>query len=329
MAVSLERFNRIIDISFITEREHYGPKITMAGAQQNPLGINLYSSVDLGTNQVLQKLTNYKSIICPRFGIKPDIQINGTLGADGNLWALHIMIKNFYYDLRTEQYSKVKIRVGYANKPITLEANILNMYQQTPGPEGTTVVECLYGNVAQKWLDTMVDLNYPKDTSLTDIIKAIKTKLNATNIHMGVKAGALKLDSPLQFEGSARNALTELEKRFQDKHLQTFMRGDVLCAICLTEGDCVSQHVLQYLSAPPQQNPGDSQGTWTTQITAPWMPEVMPGDEIIIPLQTYIRNGQLVGFGSKMQRLHVTKMSFHFGTKGSINQMTCDGYIVR
>ncbi len=304
MAVSLERFNRIIDISFSGSATRY------VGSSLNQIGFT-------------------RSILCPRRGIKPDIQINGTLGADGNLWALHIMIKNFYYDLRSEPYSKIKLRVGYANKPITIEANITNMYQQTPGPDGTTVIECIYGSATKQWLDTMVNLNYEKDTSLSVIIEAIKNKLNAVDKKMGVKADRLKLEEPLQFEGSAREALAHLEQRFQGSHLQTFMRGDILCAICPTEGDFVQQHILQYLSAPPQQNPGDSQGTWTTQITAPWMPEVMPGDEIAIPSQTYIRNNQLVGAGSKLQRLHVVKMSFHFGTRGSINQMTCDGYIVR
>ena len=307
MAVSLERFNRVIDISFITD------------------SISKYDTRGFKLNHIADQRT----IVCPRNGIKPDIQINGTLGSDNNLWAFHIMLKNFYYDLRTEQYSRVKVRAGYANKAITFEANILNMYQQSPGPEGTTVIECIYGNVTQKWLDATVDLNYNTNTKLTEILSSIKTKLNATDLALGLKAKMLTLKEPFQFEGSAREALVRLEQRFQENHLQLFMRGDKLCAVCLTEGDSINQYVLQYLSAPPQQNPGDEQGTWTTQITAPWMPEVMPGDQLSIPLQTYIRNGMLVGGASKLQKLHVTKMSFHFGTKSSINQMTCEGYIVR
>lgn len=304
MAVGLKRFNRIIDISFTGSSTRY-------------------------VGSALDKVNFRQSILCPRHGVKPDIQINGTLGSDNNLWAFHIMIKNFYFNLRAEPYSRIKVRAGYANNPITFEANIRNMYQQTPGPDGTTVIECLYGNVTKTWLDTMVDLNYEAGTSLSDIIEAIKNKLNAVDKHMGAKAQQLKLDEPLQFEGSARDALKTLEQRFQDRHLITFMRGDLLCALCLTKGDCVERHVLQYLSTPPQINPGDSEGTWTAQITAPWMPELLPGDELTIPLQTYIKNGKLVGGASKYQKMQVTKMSFHFGTKGSINQMTCDGYIER
>lgn len=306
MALSLERFNRVIDISFLTSTA------------------SKYDSRGFARTDVAAQ----RSIVCPRHGIKPDIQINGTLGSDGLLWAFHIMIKNFYYDLLTEQYSRIKVRAGYANKPITFEANIMNMYQQSPGPDGTTVIECVYGNVTQEWLDTMVNLNYDKGTMLTDILDALKNKLNATDKVTGKLTKELKLDDPLQFEGTAREAFVRLEERFPDKHLQVFMRGDKLCAVCLTEGDYIEEHTVQYLSAPPKKTPGDKSGTWTTQITAPWMPEVLPGDELTIPLQTYIRNGQLVG-GKKQQKMHVTKMSFHFGTKGSINQMTCDGYIVR
>ena len=307
MAVSLERFNRIIDISFITN------------------SASKYDSRGFALNGIADQRT----IVCPRHGIKPNIEINGTYDESGMIHSFYITIKNLYLDLRTEQYSKIKVRAGYANRNIVFEANILNMYQQSPGPEGTTVIECMYGNITKKWFNTMVSLNFEKGTKLTEVLQAIKTKLNATDVVPGKMARPLTLQEPLQFDGTARQAMTKLEEMFQEYNLKVFMRGDRLCALCLTEGDSIDEYVLQYMSAPPQQNPGDEEGNWTTQITAPWMPDLLPGDNLIIPLQTYVRYGQLVGGGKKLQKMHVVKMSFHFGTRGTVNQMTCEGYIVR
>lgn len=297
MAINLERFNRIIDLTFT-------PKI--------------------GGKTIVRR-----SIICPRHGIKPNIEINGTYGEAQSLQVFNITVKNLYLDLRAEQYSRVKVRAGYANNYITIEAEIFDMFQESPGPEGTTVIQCKLGDITSNWLDSTVQLSYKAGTRLSEILSAIKTKLNASDVTMGLVAKTLWLEAPFYFDGSARVALAKLEEIFSKNNLQVFMRGSKLCAVCLQQGDYIVKHVLQYLSAPPQQNPGDKEGSWHTMITAPWMPEVQPGDLLIIPSQVYIRNLNLVGGAKATQVMQVTQMSFHFGTKGGANQMTCEGFIVR
>jgi hypothetical protein len=304
MAVNLERFNRIIDLSFITAGNKYDSRGFLLNAGQ-------------------------KSIVCPRYGIKPNIEINGTYGESQTLYALHVSVKNLYLDLRTEQYSKLKIRAGYANNLITIESEIFKMYQESPGPEGTTIIECKLGSITQNWLDSMVQLNFKPGAKLSDILRALGTKLKASDVNMGKQAKSKTLQEMFLYDGSARGAMAKLEEVFQKDKLKVFMRGSRLCAICLETGDFIEQHVLQYMSAPPQHNPGDKDGNWTTQITAPWMPEVQPGDQIIIPSQVYQYNFELVGGAKKTQKMIVTQMSFHFGTRGSVNQMTCQGYINR
>ena len=304
MALGLENFNRIIDISFIGSSRRY------VGSE-------------------LADVKYSKSIICPRHGIKPEIEINGTYGAALELNAFYITIKNLYLDLRTEQYSRIKVRAGYANNYVDIEADIFNMYQQSPGPDGVTVIECKTGGITKNWIDATVSLNFEKGTLLTKILEEIKKSLDIDEVMTGEKARGLSTDVPIQFDGSARAALTKIEEVFADKNLKTFMQGNKLCAICLTEGDSINRRVLKYMSAPPQQNPGDEDGMWHTMITAPWMPDLQPGDQLEIPLQTYILNRNLVGGAKKTQKLQITQMSFHFGTRGTVNQMTCSGYIVR
>lgn len=186
----------------------------------------------------------------------------------------------------------------------------------------------MYGNV-QQWLDAMVELQFDKGAMLSDVLNSIKTKLGATDVKKGVKAGTLSLKEPLQFTGSARQALDELKKRFEEERLSIFIRGTMICAICLTEGDSIGQAKLQYMSAPPQENTGDEAGAYYTTIKAPWMPELSIGDILEIPARVYIRNFGSVGGAAKTQKIQVTALSFHFGTTGTTNSMTVQGFMVR
>lgn len=301
MAVDLERFNRIIDISF--EANNNGAMTP--GEFVRPT-----------------------SIICPRRGRKPTIEINGTFTTKNYMPTFNLTVKNLYLDLQGKQYSKVKIRAGYEGQLVPIEGNILTMYQEQPGPEGRTVIQCMYGNV-QQWLDTMVDLQFDKGAKLTDVLEAVKAKLGASEVKYGEKARALTLKEPLQKNGTAREVLDVLKKRFEEERLALFIRGTMICAICLTEGDKIGTHKLQYMSAPPQENTGDEAGAYYTTITAPWMPELAIGDILEIPARVYIRNFGTVGGAAKTQKIQVTALSFHFGTTGTTNSMTVQGFMVR
>ena len=303
MAVDLERFNRIIDISFVETATRYD------GSE-------------------LRTQNHASSIICPRRGRKPSIEINGTFTTKNYMPTFNLTVKNLYLDLQGKQYSKVKIKAGYENQLVPIEGSILTMYQEQPGPEGKTVIQCMYGNV-QQWLDTMVDLQFDKGAMLTDVLDAIKTKLKASEVKYGEKARTLTLKEPLQKSGTAREVLDVLKKRFEEEHLAIFIRGTMLCAICLTEGDSIGTAKLQYMSAPPQENTGDEAGAYYTTITAPWMPELSIGDILEIPARVYIRNFGSVGGAAKTQKIQVTALSFHFGTTGTTNSMTVQGFMVR
>lgn len=302
MAVNLERFNRIIDISF-------------SGSSTSYVGSSL------------ENLSYSKSIICPRRGRKPSIEITGSFTTKNYMPTFNITIKNLYLDLMGKQYSRIKVKAGYEGQTVTLEGTILTMYQEQPGPEGKTVIQCMYGQV-QQWLDATVQLQYDTGASLTDILDAIKTKLNATDKY-GDVARTLTLKEPLEYEGTARGAIDVLRKRFEEERLAIFVRSTMLCAVCLTKGDKIGEHVLQYMSAPPQENTGDEAGTYYTTINAPWIPELCIGDQLTIPARIYIRNFGTVGGNAKTQKIQVTAINFHFGTTGSTNSMTVQGFMVR
>lgn len=271
-------------------------------------------------------------IKCPVHGRKPNIEINGTWTTDVDLPAFNITIKNLYLDLTKDQYTSVEVEVGYEGNLITIIGDIITMYQESPGPEGKTVIQCVYGRM-QNWLDTNVDFNYPAGTQLSVVLGGIQDAIKADYPRLGTRAQGLSLKTQMQYNGTARGAMTYLNNQFQDDKLTVYMKGTELRAICLPvkdkKGDYVEEPlVLEYMSAPPQENAGDSSGSYYTTVTAPWMPKLSIGNLLTVPSRVYVRNFATVGGASKTQNIQVTTLSFHFGTVGGVNSMTVQGFLV-
>lgn len=289
MGIVASNFNRIIDISLISEKG--APRV----------------------------------IMCPRYGRKPSIEINGKFKADMTLPSFNVTLKNLCIDLQKEQYARIKINCGYEGNTVAIEGTILSIYPESPGPESRTVIQCLLGNMTD-WLESTVNLSFDAGTSLPNILDAIKSQLGASQVFTGVKAKTLTLENPFMHNGSAREAIAKLIKVFEEKRLALFMRDSKLCAVCATSGDFIGTHVLQYISAPPQMNSGSESGTYYATIKAPWMPKLRIGDLLEIPSRVYMHQFGIVGNG-KTQRIQVTAIDFHFGTTGGTNSMTVQGFI--
>lgn len=287
----LNRFNRIIDLTFYTAD---------------------------------QKM---KVIRCPRHGRKPTIEINGTYTGRSYLQAFNITVKNLYLDLQTEQYARIKVSAGYEGNTVDFEGTILTMYQEAPGPDGSTVIQCEWGKM-QDWLDATVQLNFDTGTSIADILDAIKIALKASQYKAGEKAGALSLKEKFEYDGTARGAMVKLMERFQDKNLVVYLKESTIYAMAEGDGDTVEPKQMLYMSAPPQPNTGGANGTYYTTVTGPWMPDLNMFDRLTIPSRVYVRNFGVVGTGTK-QTIQVNSLSFHFGTTGNTNSMTVQGTLVR
>jgi len=267
-------------------------------------------------------------IKCPLRGRKPSIEINGSFTTQSYIPAFNVTIKNLYLDMQGEQYTKLEVEAGYEGNTKVFEGNIISMYQESPGPEGKTVIQCVEGE-AKSWLDVTVSLNYEGGTLLTDVLNAIQSKLGITTLRLGKKAGDLQLKEPFMYDGTARGALVKLMKVFEEEKLALGVVENSLRAACLTFGDFIEPKILEYMSAPPQENTGDEAGAYYTTITAPWMPELKIYDKLTIPSRVYIRNFGTVGGEAKTQNIQVTGLQFHFGTTGGTNSMTVQGFLVR
>ena len=287
MALNLNKFNRIINLTFYTQSG--GKKI----------------------------------VRCPFHGRKPDIEINGTYTAKGYLKVFNVTVKNLYFDLQTEQYAKIEVEAGYEGNTVIIAGTILTMYQESPGPDSKTVIQCQTANL-QSWLDATIQFNFEANTSLSDILKALQSKLNLTQTKLGKTASTLTIKDPFMHDGDVRGALRRLEEIFGEENLVLFVRKTTLFAECLASGDYEGIKTMEYMSAPPQPNTGGEDGVYYTTATGPWMPDLNMFDKLIIPAKIYMRNFGVVGTG-KTQTIQVTGLSFHFGTCGNVNSMTVQG----
>lgn len=265
-------------------------------------------------------------IPCPEKGRKPSIEINASYAANNTLYAFNVTVKNLYLDFINEQYATIRMKVGYVGNTVDMEGTILSIYQESPGPEGRTVIQCQMGKM-QQWLDAAVQLYFDQGTKVEAVLQKIKEKIGAHQVKMGSKASGLSLKTKFEHDGSAREALTKLQNNFKDEKLYVFLRNDTLCAVCVEEDDYVGSHKLEYTSAPIQPNAGGESGdTGYTTVTAPWIPQLGIGDRLEIPAKVYMKYLTTVNKSSGGTiKIQVFKISLHFGTTGGVNTMTVQG----
>lgn len=322
--VTMQNFNRIIRLKI-----YKGQKKT----QQSLLPAALSTAGILNRITQLQPLAlqptaEYTFIDCPAKGRKPSIEITGSFTSQTYLPAFNITIKNLYLNIRDQNYSTVEVEAGYEGRTTRFTGKIYSMYQEEPGPEGKTVIQCKEGSI-EPWLDATIQMTLEAGTKLTTALNQIGQKLGVYRVEAKGNVQAFTLKQRFEHDGSVRGAIEKLKNMFDEEKLDVFPRGNYLIAIMLKDGqDFVNSYVLEYMSAPPQENTGGSDGTYWTTVTAPWMPELRIGDRLTIPSRTYIRNLLQVGNESGQQDIQVRALSFHFGTTGGANSMTVQGNLV-
>ena len=301
MAIS-GKFNRIINLYFY-KKENLG----IAGK------VNATSLI-LST-----------TIKTPTKGIKPDIEINGNFTNATYLPVFNIAIKNLYLNLNEAQYSQVRVEAGYENNLISFTGTILSLYQESPGPDGVTRIQCINGNL-DTWLSKTVNLNFDEGTKLSVILSNIASTLNCKNVSLMESVQNLSLTEKFEFQGKAAEAINQLQKIFENEKLMIKSKDSILYALSIENKESIGSREIKFISAPPQQNPGDEDGVYYTVVTAPWEPGLQCGDKLIYPSWQYVKNYQTVKNASGKSAICVQGINFQFSTVGGANSMTVQGY---
>ena len=210
-----------------------------------------------------------------------------------------------------------------------MEGSILSVYQESPGPDGRTILQCQLGQLST-WLDATIQVTFDAGTSIQTVLEKFKSTIGAHQVVIGKsKAQNLKLKTIYEHDGTIRDGLTKLQNQFADEKLYVFLRNDTLCAVCITTEDYIASHKLQYLSAPVQPNAGTEDGGYMT-LTGPWLPQLSMGDMLEVPAKVYMRYLTTVNRNAGNSIfIQVSEMSIHFGTTGGVNSMTVKGATVK
>lgn len=291
------------------------------------INLYFYSINAAGVKYVADK------IVCPLRGRKPEIEIVGTFQPSlqgGAIPEFTITVTNLYLDLANRQYTQVRVEAGYENNLIAFEGSVYSFFQDSPGPDGKTVISCYLGTV-ESWLSSRIDLDLEPGARLEDIINKISKALNfgkAPVIPPELKN--ITLSSRFTEEGLVSDVANKLLKQFEDKELRLAEDDGALYLYSVgTAPSALNQIEIKFLSTPPQKNVGDEDGAYYTVFTAPWDPRVKPGTKVIFPAWQFVKFFNLVNKDADTNAIIVQFVRVHFGTVGSVNQMQVEGLGVK
>lgn len=274
------------------------------------MGISQYYNklIDVELIDTVRKSSTF--IRCPTKGVKPQIEISGTIESNDVVNAFEVRITNFYPDDVTRDYQQIRVYAGYENdKSVVFEGSIVAMYTETPGPDRVTVIYCNTANMAA-WSDAAVQLSLDPGFSLTQAVTKIAQALKY-DYQIDLKANAALSKIRWDFNGSARQAITELENFFPEFKLVVANNRITV----LSDSSVKRTFRLPYLKTPAQF------GGQGCTLVAPWNPNIKPGDFVTFPTGTYkISEGAI-----KMTKVNVHILSFNFDTAGNANTMTIMG----
>lgn len=264
--------------------------------------------VNLGNGQVAG-LSSY--ITCPKVGRKPSINIRGKILPSPILSDIELRITNLYTgDVPLDSYKYLKIEAGYASQLFaTIEGEVVNAYQETPGPDGVTVFSMLLGYFSN-WSNVVATLAWPSGTSVNTILNQCAALLG-----MSVKSyldPALTIQTSYSFSGLVSRFLSDLAGSLG---VNIFPDGSVLKAF-EKSGSTDKHHVMKYFITAPRHE------AYGYNLTAPWNPDIRPGDILDVDTRFVRQTFGGAQVGLQNTAFIAQTISFDFSTTDDTNSMT-------
>lgn len=268
-----------------------------------------------------------KTILCPLHGRKPNIEINGSFTQAAELGAFNIKVKNLYMDLTESAYAGIRVEAGYEGNLISFQGSIFNMYQESPSPEGSIIIQCQIGKIYDKWVGKSLSLHISKGQKLYDVLSNIASVLGLS-VSVAPSLQTLTVNQDLYLDGSILGAVQKLKQMFSTQDLVIKARENILHAWSLKDAAGAVPRKIDYLSAPIQATAGGENGAYNVTLSARWEPQLEIGDLLMYPSKSYVKFGVQVNSAAEQGygRIHVYNIQFQFGTVGSANNMIVRGY---
>lgn len=249
---------------------------------------------------------------CPPVGRKPTINVSGKMVSSDTISDIDVRVTNLFTgDTPLSAYKYLKIEAGYRNAlRTTIQCEVNNAYQETPGPDGITVFKAFLGGWTD-WTNVTLSNNWPVGTSVNTILNYLAGLLNLT-LNTSIP-DSLETQTPWSATGLVKDFINKIRNALTPT-LNIYPSGPFLIAT-QTGGNTGVIHDLNYFITPPRHE------AYGFNLTAPWDPTIRPNDVITVNTkymrQTY--GGSQVGSG--VTQFTVQTLSFDFGTTDDANSM--------
>ncbi|ADX42558.1 hypothetical protein [Tetrasphaera phage TJE1] len=272
---------------------------------------NQFPLFDKIVNITLTQKTGESSyVLCPKVGRKPTINVSGKIWPSPILADLDVRITNLYTgDTPLDAYKYLKFEAGYAGSlAATIEGEVVNAYQETPGPDGVTVFKMLQGGFTN-WTNVTMSQNWPAGTSVNTILSDLAGMLQLS-LKTTVSA-SLQTAVPWSFTGLVKDFLTQISTVL---NITLYPSGPFLVAYQVG-GNTGLVHVIQhFITAPRHEASGYN-------FTSPWDPTLRPGDVVVVDTRYMRQTYGGAQVGNLQTRFIAQTISFDFGTTDETNSM--------
>lgn len=264
------------------------------------------------------------SVLTPRTGRKPHIQISGSAIQSNVLPSVSVKVANFYSSTSIADMSSISIEAGYYNSSMgrtTLRGKLNDMgvgwvYQESPSPDGITNFNFMVGDYGT-WTTANCTLSYPEGAGRTveSLLKEAVSDLGL-NVVAGPRVQSLIWNAKVEASGSVKDFVMSLANQ---KGFIVQVWGSDLLAYFQSEGHSTSRvpKDITFMASPPQK-----QSPVSISFVAPWRPDIRCGDLIKINPQYAKQSygGSLANSDADTTYV-VTTMEFDFSTVDSTNTM--------
>lgn len=253
------------------------------------------------------------AVVCPEQGRKPNITISGVLTTEDNLNDFQISFTNIYTRKIISNYVNhtLNVKAGYAkNKSTFVSGMISNAYTESPGPDRVSILQCTTANYSA-WTETTCNVSYDTGTPITNIITALSSQLGFASPQ--ITGITQTIAAPFEFNGLVKDAIHALRKYYPE----IIIRIDNGRLIAYKQGTGTGLiYTIDYVTSSPQLSGGN------VNFTAPWIPELRPGDFVYIPTSYFTMDMASQNISSAVKKWQVVTIQFEFSTVGDTNSMT-------
>lgn len=261
---------------------------------------------------LVQKDGSSTYIKCPSFGQKPFINIQGAMNPACVIQDCDVRITNLLTgDTPLTAYKYLKIEAGYGGQQrTTIECEVNNVYQETPGPDGITIFKSFLGYWTN-WANATMSQQWTSGTSVSTVLEFCAGQLGLTLKNALPTGTQIQAPSGWGFTGLVKDFLTDIAKVL---NVNIYPSGPFLIAFPIG-GNTQARHALQYFTTPPRHE------AYGYNLTCPWDPTVRPGDIITVNTrymrQTY--GGSVVD--ATGTSFVVQTLAYDFSTNDDTNSM--------